>query len=63
MTQDVLTLETSLRKALLSIFTELGLDNNTIAHSRITSECLSDTDDNIAVMSYPTFNNFMNEKG
>jgi hypothetical protein len=61
MSQDVLTLETNLRNGLLAIFTELGLRNNVQAHSRI-SECLSDAD-NIAVMSYPTFNNFMNQLG
>jgi hypothetical protein len=63
MSQDVLTLETSLRKGLLAIFTELGLRNNVHAHSRITSEFLSDTDDSAVMMSYPTFNNFINQKG
>jgi hypothetical protein len=61
MSQDVLALETSLRKGLFSIFTALGLAHNTAAHARITSESLTNTDD-IAVMSYPTFNSFMNQK-
>jgi hypothetical protein len=52
-----LEVETSLRNELLFIFTELGFKGNKQAHSRI-SECFSDTD-NIAVMSYCTFNNFM----
>jgi hypothetical protein len=35
--------------------------HNTAAHARITSESLTNTDD-IAVMNYPTFNSFMNQK-
>jgi hypothetical protein len=58
--EQILALETSLRNELLSVFTALGLQTNTAAHSHI-SECISDTD-NIAVMSYPTFNNFMNQR-
>lgn len=49
-----------LRGDLLSTFANLGLQNNNKkAHARY-SEFLSETD-NIKVMSYPTFNNFMND--
>jgi hypothetical protein len=57
---DLHEVEASLRNELLSICTEVGLNNNKQALSHI-SECVSDTN-NITVMSYPTFNNFMNQK-
>jgi hypothetical protein len=52
--------DTRLRNDLISVFRELGLTANLKRHARI-QEAFS-ADKKMKVMSYPTFNNFMNSK-